>query len=384
MTYLLVLMCAMEFNNVINTGTENVKPVSAHERIVALDALRVLAALIVLAQHFRVIFELTWPDWMSEWVFDDKAAVMLFFVLSGYVLALSLGNKAPSFTAYVKFGVRRILRLYPLYWAALLLAFFVLWSIHQTGPYQVAGLPVLYLDSQSPQLKQWLLHSTLVIPGINSDFALPTLWTLMTEARISMIFPLLAWAILRCKPWQAGAITAALVLGSDWLDRHVVGTAALIGMFALGTLLCRVPSSLWSRLNHGAWWSLILLGIALYSLISFRFEMPSVWMANYLSGLGSLILIAGAIHWPLMRSTLTRLQNLLRVDLSYGIYILHYPVLVAMKKLCSSYIPAPPLLAFILVLGVTAALGLLLHFVIEKPAIELGRRLTRSKPALLH
>lgn len=52
MTYLLVLICVMEFDNVINTDAENVRPVSAHERIVALDALRVLAALIVLASTF--------------------------------------------------------------------------------------------------------------------------------------------------------------------------------------------------------------------------------------------------------------------------------------------------------------------------------------------
>lgn len=353
---------------------------AAPERIIALDALRVIAAFIVLAQHFRLVFELNWPEYLRKGLFDSKAAVMLFFVLSGYVLALSLGSKAPSVIAYVKFGIRRIFRLYPVYWAALLLAFLVLWRVQQTGAGQVTGLPAWFLDAPGLQLKQWLLQSTLVAPGMKSDFALPTVWTLMTEAKVSMVFPLLAWLILRTRPALACAIVLALVLGSHWLDKHIVGTAAFLGMFALGTALCRVPHAFWARLNNTLWALLILLALALYAAISWRYIMPSIWLGYYLCGLGSLILIAGTIHWPLMRSALTKLQNLLRIDLSYSIYILHYPVLVALKKLAGPAIATSPLIAFLLATALTVALGLLLHYTLEKPAIELGRRLTRSRP----
>ena len=361
------------------TNKEVSGPKAAHERIIALDALRVIAAFIVLAQHFRLVFELHWPEWLRKGLFDSKAAVMLFFVLSGYVLALSLGSKPPSLTAYVIFGVRRLFRLYPVYWAALLLAFVVLWSVQQHGAGQVTGLPAWFLDGKGLQLKQWFLQSTLVAPGMKSDFSLPTVWTLMTEAKVSMVFPLLAWVILRSGGWLACAVVTALVLGSDWLDKHVIGTAAFLGMFALGTLLCRVPPAFWRQLNQAIWWGLLLLGLALYASISWRYVMPSIWLGYYLCGLGSLIFIAGTIHWPLMRGALTKLQNLLRVDLSYSIYILHYPVLVALKKLAGPSIAASPVLAFSIAVAVTVGLGLLLHFTIEKPAIELGRKLTRSK-----
>lgn len=352
----------------------SLKPV--HERIIALDALRVIAAFIVLAQHFRLVFELHWPVWLTKGIFDSKAAVMLFFVLSGYVLALSLGGKAPSFATYVKFGVRRVCRLYPVYWAALLLAFGVLWVVQRNGAGQVTGLPAWFLDGTGMQFKQWVLQTTLVAPGMKSDFALPTVWTLMTEAKVSMVFPLLAWGILRGRDWVAISVVAALVLGSHWLDAHVVGTAAFLGMFALGALLCRLPATFWSRIGDAAWWGLLLLGMALYAAISWRYVMPSIWLGYYLCGLGSLILIAATIHWPLMRSGLTRVQNFLRFDLSYGIYILHYPVLVALKKIAG---PASPVLTFILATLLTVGISLLLHFVLEMPAIQLGRWLTRSR-----
>ena len=349
------------------------------KRIIALDALRVIAAFIVLAQHFRLVFELHWPVWLTKGLFDSKAAVMLFFVLSGYVLALSLGSKPPSLMAYLKFGVRRLFRLYPVYWAALLLAFAVLWAVQENGAGQVTGLPAGFLDDKGLQAKQWLLQSTLVAPGMKSDFALPTVWTLMTEAKVSMVFPLLAWVILRCRGWLAFAVVATLVLGSHWLDAHVVGTAAFLGMFALGSFLCCIPATFWSRLGHAAWSGLFLLGLALYAAISWRYVMPSIWLGYYLCGLGSLIFIAGTIHWSFMRAVLTKLQNLLRVDLSYGIYILHYPVLVALKKLAGPGIQSSPILAFIIAVAATVCIALVLHYVLEKPAIELGRWLTRSR-----
>ncbi len=363
----------------VKTIIEVSGPVATHERIIALDALRVIAAFIVLAQHFRLVFELHWPEWLRKGVFDSKAAVMLFFVLSGYVLALSLRSKVPSFTAYVKFGIRRIMRLYPVYWAALLLALIVLWSVQQRGAGQVTGLPAWFLDGNGLQLKQWFLQSTLVAPGMKSDFALPTVWTLMTEAKISMVFPLLAWVILRSPGWLAGTVVAALVLGSAWLDQHVVGTAAFLGMFGLGTLLCRVPSNFWSKLNHAIWGCLLILGLALYASISWRYVMPSIWLGYYLCGFGSLIIIAGTIHWPPMRLVLTRLQDCLQVDLSYSIYILHYPILVALKKLAGPDVSGSPVVAFIIATLTTLGLALLLHFVLEKPAIKLGQWLTRPR-----
>lgn len=354
-------------------------PKPGHERIIALDALRVIAAFVVLVQHFRLVFELRWPEWLTKGLLDSKAAVMLFFVLSGYVLALSLGSKAPSLDAYVRFGVRRVFRLYPVYWAALLLAFGVLWAVQQNGAGQVKGLPAWFLDGTGLQLKQWFLQTTLVAPGMKSDFALPTVWTLMTEAKVSMVFPLLAWVILRSRAVVAWGVVAALVLGSHWLDAHVVGTAAFLGMFALGTALCRVPAAFWARMGPVTWWGLLVLGLVLYAAISWRYVMPSIWLGYYLCGFGSLIFIAGSLHWPGMRSALTRLQEFLRVDLSYGIYILHYPVLVALKKLAGPQMASSPLLAFAVAVTATVGLALLLHYLMEKPAIELGRRLTKGR-----
>lgn len=358
---------------------EPVKRALAQDRIIALDALRCIAALIVLAQHFRLVFELSWPEWLTKGVFDSKAAVMLFFVLSGYVLALSLLGKAPSLGAYVKFGIRRVLRLFPVYWAALVLAFVVLFAVQQRGAGQVNGQPVLFLDGVGLQFKQWVLHGLLVLPGMKSDFALPPVWTLMTEAKVSLIFPLLAWTILRMRLSYAVAVILLLVFGSHWLDAHVVGTAAFLGMFALGSGLCRVPPTLWSRVSSMAWFGLLIFGVALYAAISWRYVMPSVWMGYYLCGLGSWILIAATIHWDFMRAALTRLQRWLRVDLSYGIYILHFPIMVATKKLAGQGVAGQPWLAFLCILFGTVTCALGLHFVLEKPAIELGRWLTRSR-----
>lgn len=110
-------------------------------------------------------------------------------------------------------------------------------------------------------MKQWFLQSTLLAPGMKSDFSLPTVWTLMTEVQVSMAFPLLAWVIMRSRGWIAFSVVAALVLGCDWLDKRVVGTAAFPGMFALDTLLCLVPGDFWAHLGNGAWSALLLLGM---------------------------------------------------------------------------------------------------------------------------
>ena len=90
-----------------------------------LDALRGIAALVVVIFHYLVM-------WHSATLFDTRLgsllyplvagheAVILFFLLSGFVLALPLlaGDQMP----YSRFALRRVLRIYGPYLMALLLA----------------------------------------------------------------------------------------------------------------------------------------------------------------------------------------------------------------------------------------------------------------------
>lgn len=66
------------------------------------------------------------------------------------------------------------------------------------------------------------------------------------------------------------------------------------------------------------------------------------------------------------------------MDVSYGVYILHYPLMAGLLKLrLSGWLQLHPALGFVLVLLCTYAIAVLLHKVVELPAIRLGRRLTR-------
>lgn len=90
-------------------------------RLGALDALRFVAALGVLAFHFTALISPAWDGTIPPEQFHDvhrltaygTLGVPLFFVISGFVLLMSAwGKTVPEFVA------SRLGRLYPAYWAA--------------------------------------------------------------------------------------------------------------------------------------------------------------------------------------------------------------------------------------------------------------------------
>ncbi len=348
-----------------------------NRRLLALDALRLIASLVVFVHHFDLMFDCSLPLYLKVGLFDAKGAVTFFFVLSGYVLALSLSRDAPSAANYVKFGIRRVFRLYPLYWTALLFTFAVLVSIRSTGGFLMPpDIPAEFLAGQGMQWNQWFLQATLVAPGMQSFFANPPVWTLMTEAKIAILFPFLAWGLLRAY-WQVVCVVlAALVLGSNWLYYHVVGTAAVLGQFSIGVLLFRLPPGVWQCLSKWAWGVVGIVSMLLYCSISLRHMMP-IWLTFYMCAFGGAGMIACACHMAVIREPLSRLQSLLKVDISYAVYILHYPVLIGLRQLVHhGELPNTPPGLFIIAVVLTGGLSLALHFIIEKPAIRLGRRLS--------
>ena len=100
------------------------------KRYSELDILRGLAALSVFTTHaFGLVsqteLEFTWLKMLQNSpvviLWNGHAAVDLFFVLSGFVLALPIFYKPNSFN-YIKFAIKRLLRIYPTYWITIALA----------------------------------------------------------------------------------------------------------------------------------------------------------------------------------------------------------------------------------------------------------------------
>jgi peptidoglycan/LPS O-acetylase OafA/YrhL len=95
-----------------------------------MGTIRLLLALSVVIAHAVPLFGLT--------LVGGKLAVQSFFVISGFYMSLILSEKYPSGVAgtWLFYG-NRFLRIYPLYWIALLLsvaAFACVWAISSVAP----------------------------------------------------------------------------------------------------------------------------------------------------------------------------------------------------------------------------------------------------------
>ena len=101
------------------------------KRIETLDALRGIAAMLVVFHHVFAFYSTEIQEACSDWIFSlavflselNFLAVLFFFILSGFSIALSLNTK--STFDWKKYGARRAKRILPIYFLALALAGFI-------------------------------------------------------------------------------------------------------------------------------------------------------------------------------------------------------------------------------------------------------------------
>lgn len=160
-------------------------------RLLALDALRGLAALAVVAFHYGIRFEELYGHpipisaTLATALFVGQYGVHLFFMISGFVIFMSLERTR----SWKDFVVSRFSRLYPAYWVAVLLTF---------GVISIVGLPdkhysVLQLLANLTMFQMWLrvknidgVYWTLAIEMI-FYFAMITLFCTRQLDRIERI-----------------------------------------------------------------------------------------------------------------------------------------------------------------------------------------------------
>ncbi len=348
-------------------------------RLRAFDTLRFLAAAQVFVVHANCMsFFLGFLPRALHGLLDGKSAVAFFFVLSGFVLHFSWKGAWPDQRSWLGFIVKRCLRIYPLYYVSLLLAFVVLQYLPLSGcpMFHDDASGSLTLQADRHDSRQWFLHALLVVPGVNQQFLNPPIWTLVAEMQISFIFPWLSWLVHRVKGiWGIAAVSLLFAL-APWIAARTFGTLALIPLFVAGALLAEHRTAVVKIITPVRGGLFLAAGSGCY-IASGSFAAGTEMMRLYVAAAGALMMMVSVLALPRLRLLLEWRLLAAGGDLSYGLYVLHFPILMAAAWVMWKWnLPVP--MFVIMSAAVTLGLAFLLYRWLEKPCIMLARRLAEQ------
>lgn len=269
------------------------------DRIGNLDVLRAVAALAVCFFHFRrgAMFEGSLYQEIASFGFYG---VDIFFVISGYVIPLSLWKRGFGLSQAGTFWLARLVRLYPAYLLASVLAL-LLWYMSAAMPGFRGSAP------PSVNLSQVGANLTLMADVAKQEWFLEVAWTLAIEAQyyvlIALVFPLFAgqWPTMRVLILLVW-IFAPLLIGNPLL---VFQWTALFGM----GLLAMLGQAGW--VGRGWMWTLLVLSVAV------QWWTRGGVSAAVGTSTALIILLAPPLRMPALMWV---------GGISYSLYLLHVPV----------------------------------------------------------
>ena len=359
-----------------------------------LHGLRGIAATAVLLFHWgsgigffpQARKELVIEGFGSQWdlgVLLDVGwlGVPLFFVLSGYLLTAQLINRQPGLHTVGHFWKRRVLRIYPAYWAQL--AVLLLLASY------FAFMPQL---RSSGDLVRHLFLWINLPPWMTRPMNL-VWWTLPIELGFYLLLPLLV-ALARRSAWQLIVLGSAIITvswrygvmhhfaGEDYA-RHLAVLDAIPGTlftfcvgFGLAFFLDKraVPTQ---AVRYG------LLAIALTAFFALvlwlRANLDTYWTGHWMLGIWNplMAVVIGAIMFALLEPLkgLHWLGSRFMVwmgDISFGIYLWHFPLLLLLQRSILKQWDTPLLsiLALLITLAGTLLLASLSYYCVEKPIMQ--------------
>ena len=353
----------------------------ARKYVPELDGVRALSVIGVIGSHMAV--NSGW-HWLS-----GGLGVYVFFVLSGYLITtLALREERHiGHLSYRAFYVRRTLRIFPLYYVAVLvycgLLFGTNWG-HETRQTFADALPY-YLTYM--QEIPYTFHT--IVGGRPSPFGHS--WSLGIEEKYYLVWPVLAFGL-----WAGRPLT------------RLRGTVVLLVLFAATQSIGRLspaidawrPELILYPYSHILWGCLLaillddprwfgrlrwlgspvgmviclaafLVAQVAYEPLSGTFREIMIFHGLATTALmGSVLTSDGPVPWLLRTRPLVFLGKV-----SYGMYLFHgLGTSAAQKVVPHDRGPVFAWLAFALAVGFTAAIAYVLAVTVERPGVRLGRR----------
>lgn len=343
----------------------------ARSRYGFIDAIRGAAACAVMLQHslyqsrlFGLNPDGSLPGFIPNWLELGETGVVAFFLVSGFVIPLSL-EKTSDFRL---FWIHRALRIYPLY----VLIFVLMFTLKAGGT----------INSFGSFLANAVSHLLFIQEYVRQEGFVGGSWTLSLEAvwyvSISSLFLV---SLHKKMNWIVGAavIVSFASQGFCAAGHHLpMGRLSMLLCCIIGLLCYRRSRLEVSSSNFGALFALLSTTIVLNLLVGLRLFPSEQPTATFQTAIDSWGLAFAIFFIPYV----TRKSHLWGHSvfaflgrISYSIYLLHAVVLFMLSKI--------DLEGFVLIAATftfTIASSIVTYTWIELPPIRFGHTLKPIKP----
>ena len=348
-----------------------------------LQGIRGLAALVVAIGHCLGVFAT--PPWFAHLknISNGHAAVVMFFVLSGFVLTLSLRSRREPPAA---FYVKRIFRIYPAWVVACAASLAYLALIHYRFPIEGGS------DWWRDRFRGDRFHLLFIAASFGGAlaFLLPQGWTIFVELVASALMPIIAWTSRRNRRLFHALMGVALIVSLAVGERTYYGVGSYLIDFFLGAWLASTPRAVLAMIAATERRATVGLLGAVAVLLTYRNLAPNaayLEKLGYNNGLtqgvealccvwilGVVIYGGGPLRWLNSRA-ITHLG-----EISYSFYLIHLPIACVLATLVA-VAPIGPIAKSLTLLTVTLPLSIvaagIMYRLIERPGVALGGGLSK-------
>lgn len=339
------------------------------ERYAGLDSSRGLAALMVFFVHFLKIYfpALSQSHLLNHTpahiLIDGDAAVLYFFILSGYVLTISMKNEHTGMRYFIAYYARRIFRIYPAFIVTALVTFLLINFLKNSSTSQWLHL---YWQN-SPTLHDLFSQLILILRHPNDPALrlLPHDWTLTVELFVSFLLPALI---------ITSRLRAELVLLLSYVTIKVLPIDPFLFDFSIGVYLALKKEFLinqWKKLSVFGHVILCILVVLIMEIDQLNFDFvpvlkkviihPESWALIYI--------LISVLSSARLQRLLERKPLLLLGKISYSFYLFHLVILAIVAinlPFLSPYLSLP---LNLLLVTFTSTFS---YFLIEKPFMVAG------------